>query len=101
MHNLQLQGLSHVMTEMECWLTPGLSVVQVRRISFLLLFVLSGCFLPSNVGEVRHVFLFFLFLRQKVDRPAPKHRRQLTTWQVLSQVERRFHSRGSNRQPLP
>lgn len=57
MHNLQLQRLSHLMTEMECWLTPGLSVVQVRRTSFLLLFVLSGCLLPSNVGEVRHVFL--------------------------------------------
>ena len=27
--------------------------------------------------------------------------RQLTTWQVLCQVERRFRSRKSNRQPLP
>ena len=57
MHNLQLQRL---MTEMECWLTPGLSVVQlvqVRRTSFLLLFVSSGCFLASNVDEVRHVVL--------------------------------------------
>lgn len=60
MHNLQLLRLSHLMTEMERWLTPGLSVVQpvqVRRTSFLLLFVSSGCFLASNVDEVRHVVL--------------------------------------------
>ena len=28
----------------------------------------------------------------------PKHRRQLTTWQVFCQVERRFRNRDSNRQ---
>ena len=33
--------------------------------------------------------------------PAPKHMRQLTTWQVLCQVERRFHTRELNHQPLP
>ena len=27
--------------------------------------------------------------------PAPKHRKQLTTWQVCRQVQRRFHSRES------
>ena len=46
-------------------------------------------------------FLFSSFSRPKADRQAPKHMRQLTTWQVLCQVERRFHSRESNRQPLP
>ena len=46
-------------------------------------------------------FFFFFFLRQKADRPTPKHIRQLTTWQVFCQVERRFHNRESNRQPLP
>ena len=50
---------------------------------------------------LRFSFFLFLFLRQKVDWPAPKHRRQFTTWQVFHQVERRFHSRDSNRQPLP
>ena len=45
--------------------------------------------------------IFIYFLRQKADRPAPKHRRQFTTWQVFRQVERRFHSRDSNCQPLP
>ena len=43
----------------------------------------------------------FTFLRQKDDRPTPKPMRQLTTWQVFCQVERRFHSQESNRQPLP
>ena len=47
------------------------------------------------------LLFFFSFLRQKADKPTPKHRRRLTTWQVFRQVERRFHSRDSNRQPLP
>ena len=42
----------------------------------------------------------FFSMRQKVDMTAPKRRRQLTTWQVFCQVERRFHSRESNRRPL-
>ena len=33
--------------------------------------------------------------------PTPKHMRQLTTLQVLCQVERRFHSRELNHQPHP
>ena len=33
--------------------------------------------------------------------PMPKNMRQLTTQQVFRQVERRFHSRDSKRQPLP
>jgi hypothetical protein len=40
-------------------------------------------------------------LRQKADIPAPMHRRQLTTWQVICQVERRFYSWESNDQSLP
>ena len=52
---------------------------------------------PQNT----HCIHFYFFLRQKADRPTPKHRRQFTTWQVFRQVERRFHSRDSNRQPLP
>jgi len=31
--------------------------------------------------QVSHAFSFFF--RQKADRPAPKHMRQLTTWQIL------------------
>ena len=31
--------------------------------------------------------------------PTPKHMRRLTTWQVFCQVERRFRSRKSNREP--
>ena len=50
-----------------------------------------------NISNI-HQHLF-IFLRQKADRPMPKHRRQFTTWQVFRQVERRFHSRDSNRQP--
>ena len=46
-------------------------------------------------------YLFFsFFFRQKVDRPAPKHRRQLTNCQIFCQIERRFHNRDLNRQPL-
>ena len=50
---------------------------------------------PESTGP------YIALLRQKADRQAPKHRRRLTTWQVFRQVERRFHSRDSNRQPLP
>jgi hypothetical protein len=32
--------------------------------------------------------------------PAPKHVRQLTTWQVFRQVKRRFRKWKSNRKPL-
>ena len=42
----------------------------------------------------------FFFLRQKANMPAPKHRRQLTTWQGLCQVERRFHNQELNCQLL-
>ena len=53
-------------------------------------------------GNFLKVFFSFLFfLRQKTKRPAPKHKRQLTTWQVFYQVERRFYSQESNRHPLP
>ena len=41
------------------------------------------------------------FLRLKANMRVPKHMRQLTTWQVFYQVERRFHSWELNRQPLP
>ena len=47
------------------------------------------------------IYYLFGFLRQKVNMLAPKHRRSLTTWQVLCQVKRRFHNQESNRQPLP
>ena len=48
-----------------------------------------------------YIIYFFGFLFEtEADRPAPKHRSQLTTWQVFCQVERRFHSRESNYQPL-
>ena len=36
------------------------------------------------------IFIVY-FLRQKTDMPAPEHRSQLTAWQGLCQVERRFH----------
>ena len=45
--------------------------------------------------------IYFFVSRQKADKPTPKHRRWLTTWQVICQVERRFHSRELNRQPRP
>ena len=32
--------------------------------------------------------------------PTPKHMRQLTTWQVFHQIERRLHNHVSNRQSL-
>ena len=44
---------------------------------------------------------FYFILRQKADRLVPKYKRQVTTWQVSRHVERRFHSRESNCQPLP
>ena len=46
-----------------------------------------------------HDFIY-LFWRQKVDMPVPKHGRQLTIWQVFRQVERIFRNRDSNWQPL-
>ena len=39
-------------------------------------------------------------MRQKANLPTPKHMMQLTTWQVLCQVERRFHSQEPNCQTL-
>jgi hypothetical protein len=62
------------------------------------------------VRVIMSIFFFFFFfsitksssfLRQKAEKPMPKHKRQLTTWQVFCQVERRFRIRESNRQPLP
>ena len=47
------------------------------------------------------LFIYLLFLKQKADMPMPKHRRQLTTWQVFRQVKRRFHTWESNWQSLP
>jgi hypothetical protein len=47
------------------------------------------------------LFFICLFFRQKANKPMPKHSRQLTTWQVLYQVERRFHIQELNRKPLP
>ena len=67
----------------------------------------------SNIIRSMHFFLclyhfffffyifFIFFMKQKADRLVPKHMRHLTIWQVFRQVERRFHSRESNRQPLP
>ena len=46
-------------------------------------------------------FFFFFFFETEGRQANAKHRRQLTTWQVFCQVERRFHSRDSNRQSLP
>ena len=44
----------------------------------------------------------FLFFFETEGRQAnAKHRRQLTTWQIFRQVERRIHNQDSNRQPLP
>ena len=55
---------------------------------------------PQNCFRFTILFSFFLF--ETEGRQAnPKHRRQLTTWQVFRQVERRFHGWDSNRQPLP
>ena len=47
------------------------------------------------------IFIFYLFGETEGRQANAKHRRQLTTWQVFRQVERRFHSQDSNRQPLP
>ena len=46
------------------------------------------------------MYIIFI-LKQKSDRPAPKYRRQLITWQVCWPVERSFHNRELNHQPLP
>ena len=50
---------------------------------------------PSTTLCIKNLALirsssFFNFYRQKVDRPMPKHMRQLTTWQVFYQVERKL-----------
>ena len=47
------------------------------------------------------IFYFLFFLRKMADMPTRKHRRQLTTFEVLFQVEWRFHNRKVNRQPFP
>ena len=67
------------------WHPP--SLWQPPMIHDLLLFPPTSC--------------FFLF-ETKANMSSPKHKRQLTTWQIFCQVERRFfHRRKSNRQPLP
>jgi hypothetical protein len=38
------------------------------------------------------------FLRQKADRPTPKHRRQLTTWQVCLSSREEISKPGINRE---
>ena len=50
----------------------------------------------ESLGLYFFIFFFisFISLRQKADMPTPKHERQLTTWQVFYQVERRFHGRN-------
>ena len=48
-----------------------------------------------------HLFPFFLSFGDSMRMPTPKHKRQSIIGQVLCQVHRRFHSRESNRQPLP
>ena len=62
-----------------------------------------GCYAP--LWHLRALWItnciYFIFERKKADKPVPKHRRQWTTWQIFCQVERRFHSHESNRQPLP
>ena len=59
--------------------------------------------IPPNTSKLvfLELVIFKKKLRQKADRPTPKHKRQLTTWQVFHQVERKFHIQDSNRQPLP
>ena len=56
--------------------------------------------LKMHVNPWHHERLGFFF-RHMASRPMPKHLRQLTTWQVFRQVERRIHTQESNRQPLP
>lgn len=46
------------------------------------------------------IFFWIFFWRHKADKPSPKHMRKLTIKQVFCQVQWRFHSRDSNRQPL-
>ena len=57
----------------------------------------------SHVDIVQFFLLlyYYYYFRQEGERSASKYRRQLVTWQVFYQVERRFHSWESNRQPLP
>jgi hypothetical protein len=54
----------------------------------------------TRVARFTSAIFIFIFLREKTDRLAPKYKRQLTTRQVFRQVERRFHSWNSRRQPL-
>jgi hypothetical protein len=57
--------------------------------------------IPTPMYHCTSSHFIFIFLRQKANMPTPKHMMQLTTWQVLCQVERRIYDRESNRQPLP
>ena len=52
--------------------------------------------MPSPYIKITSVFFIFIFLsfwRRKADMPSPKHKRQLTTWQVF------LSSREENSQP--
>ena len=55
----------------------------------------------KTAGKFSTILLLLFFLKHKSNMPTPKHTRQLTTWQVFCQVERKFQSRELNRQPLP
>ena len=55
----------------------------------------------NHLLPLHFYILLFIYLRLNADMSAPKHMRQLTTWQVFYQVERRFHSHELNRQPRP
>ena len=53
----------------------------------------SFTYMYQVFGVDGFVLIFMFCLRHKADKPTPKHKRRLITWQVFCQVERRFHSR--------
>ena len=68
--------------------------IELRNVKFWLTIVtLEDCYFKVLELKLRckKLGVFFFFLRQKVDRSTPS----------FCQVERRFHSRESNSQPLP
>ena len=90
------------MLPFEMW---GFHVATFWQFNYTMLFLLQ-CSLPSLFWKTFHVEEWrgkrgsFLFWDR---RPTGQRQAQEaeTTWQVIRQVERRFHSRDSNRQPLP
>ena len=85
--NLADHGLKPPWTLYLCAICPS---------PFLSLSTYEQCLFWSFSLHFLLLFVYYILFWHKANMPTPKHKRQLTSWQVLCQVERKFHNRESN-----